>query len=232
MFSSELDPAALHADYAGGRPFPHLVLDNFLVPDLADKVAGELEAADISSWYADDHPEQMHKRWMPEVNRVPPTVARALTYFNSPDALAFFSTLTGIPGLIADPTYLGGGVHVTGRGGRLGVHADFNLHPETGLHRRVNALLYLNRHWDPTWHGELELWTRDLSGRAKSIDPVHNRLVIFSITDTAFHGVPQEVACPPDRRRLSLALYYYTLDRPAEEKAPFHWAAWQHPEAR
>jgi Rps23 Pro-64 3,4-dihydroxylase Tpa1-like proline 4-hydroxylase len=232
MFNPELDPALLHRTYANGEPFPHLVVDNFLVPETADRIATELETADISEWFIDEHPEQMAKRWMDDLSRLPPTVAEALTYFNSSPALEFFAALTGIPGLIADWSYLGGGVHVTERGGRLGVHADFNLHPNSGLHRRVNALLYLNRQWDPDWRGQLELWPQDLSGAERVIEPTHNRLAVFSITDTAFHGVPERVICPPDRRRLSLALYYYTRERPEEEKAPFHWAAWQRPKVQ
>jgi len=95
------------------------------------------------------------------------------------------------------------------------------------MHRRVNALLFLNKDWDPSWNGQLELWARDLSRPVASIEPGFNRLVVFAITDDAFHGVPAVIACPPDRKRFSLALYYYTADRPEEEKAPFHWASWQ-----
>jgi Rps23 Pro-64 3,4-dihydroxylase Tpa1-like proline 4-hydroxylase len=135
--------------------------------------------------------------------------------------------MTGIPDLEPDPDFLGGGVHVSHRGGRLQVHADFNLHPVSGHHRRKNALLFLNRDWDPLWNGQLELWERDLSRPVVSINPNFNRLVVFTITDDAFHGVPMTIRCPPSRKRLSLALYYYTLERPDDEKSPFHWATWQ-----
>jgi Rps23 Pro-64 3,4-dihydroxylase Tpa1-like proline 4-hydroxylase len=95
------------------------------------------------------------------------------------------------------------------------------------MHRRVNALLFLNRGWDPQWKGQLELWAQNLSAPVVSIEPEFNRLVVFNITDDAYHGVPDRIVCPPDRRRLSLALYYYTADQPDEEKAPFHWADWK-----
>jgi Rps23 Pro-64 3,4-dihydroxylase Tpa1-like proline 4-hydroxylase len=163
--------------------------------------------------------------------RLPNMTAHALLYLNSVHACRFFSALTGISDLRPDPTYLGGGVHVSMPGGKLGVHADFNLHPETGMHRRVNALIFLNDGWDPAWRGQLQLWPRDLKSPEVSVDPVLNRMVAFTITDDAFHGVPEVIACPPDRRRFSLALYYYTVDRPQEEKAPFHWAAWQQVES-
>lgn len=221
------DPVVLHRRYAGAAPFPHIVLDDFLVHGFAKAISAELEACDIDSWHRDDHSEQVLKRWMNDPGRLPATTGGVLRYLNSEDACRFFSLLTGIPGLRPDPTYLGGGVHVSMPGGRLGVHADFNLHPDTGLHRRVNALIFLNESWDPSWRGQLQLWSRDLKCPEVSVDPVLNRLVAFTITDDAFHGVPDPIVCPPDRKRFSLALYYYTEDRPEQEKAPFHWAAWQ-----
>ena len=39
-------------------------------------------------------------------------------------------------------------MHITGPGGRLDVHVDFNFMEERQLHRRLNLLLYLN----PTWN--------------------------------------------------------------------------------
>jgi len=59
------------------------------------------------------------------------------------------------------------------------------------------------------------------------IEPILNRLVIFKITDDAFHGHPEKWMAPIEYPRLSFAFYYYTDERPEEEKAPFHWALWQ-----
>jgi Rps23 Pro-64 3,4-dihydroxylase Tpa1-like proline 4-hydroxylase len=227
MINGIHDPLELHQQYECAAPFPHIVLDDFLVPKLAAQISAELAECEIDHWLQDDHSEQVSKRWMNDPARLPGTTAQALRYLNSDEACRFFSVLTGIPDLRPDPTYLGGGVHVSMPGGKLGVHADFNLHPDTGMHRRVNALIFLNEDWDPAWRGQLQLWRRDLRAPEVSVDPVLNRLVVFTITDDAFHGVPEPIVCPPDRRRFSLALYYYTSDRPEEEKAPFHWASWQ-----
>jgi hypothetical protein len=221
------DPTQLHERYAAAEPFPHIVLEDFITPRFAEQMADELEAVDIGTWNRDDHPDQVNKRWMEVPDRLPQMTGTALRYMNCPAACEFFSVLTGIDDLQPDPAYLGGGVHVSLAGGRLGVHCDFNVHPESGMHRRVNALLFLNKNWDPSWHGQLELWSRDLEGPQVSVDPSFNRLVAFTITDDAFHGVPTPIACPPERKRFSLALYYYSADRPDEEKAPFHWASWQ-----
>ena len=90
-------------------------------------------------------------------------------------------------------------------------------------------MLFLNREWDSAWNGQLQLWDKDLTRCVRSVDPIFNRLVVFNVTDDSFHGVPDIINCPHDRRRLSLALYYYTDDRPDHEKGPFHWASWKTP---
>lgn len=227
VIRQSIDPDALAPAYAAAHPFPHAVIDDFLEPDIAVRLADYLASVDVSEWPRDDHPDQVNKRWMPDPDRLEPVAADALRYFNSPAALEFFERLTGIGPLIADDGYLGGGVHISGPGGRLGVHCDFNIHPDLGIHRRLNALLFLNRDWDPAWNGQLELYDESLTEPVSLIDPGFNRLVIFSVTDRAFHGVPKRINCPDDRRRCSLALYYYTAERPEDEKGPFHWASWQ-----
>ena len=52
-----------------------------------------------------------------------------------------------------------------------------------------------------------------------SILPIFNRMAMFSTTSTSWHGNPNVVKCPEGRSRKSLALYYYTNGRPAEEAA-------------
>lgn len=229
LFNPEHNAGKLNERYRVGDPFPHIVLDNFLDEWLVNLVADELEALDTSAWLRDEHSNQVKKFSEPDLTKLPTTTATVLRCFNSPQACVFFSDLTGIPDLLPDPGYTGGGVHVTLPGGHLGVHADFNIHPDMKLHRRVNALLFLNRDWEPDWGGQFEIWPTDMSEARHIVDPILNRLAVFSVTDKAFHGVPRKVACPQGRRRLSLALYYYTEDRPTDEKGPFHWASWQHP---
>lgn len=229
MLNPTHDAAELSERYRAGDPFPHIVLDDFLDEWFADQAADELETVDVDRWLSDNHSEEVAKCSQRDLAQLPPVVVTILKYLNSPQMCAYFSELTGIPNLLPDPSYYGGGAQVTFPGGHLGVHADFNLHPATQLHRRVNALLYLNRGWESDWGGQFELWPADMSGARHAFDPIFNRMAVFSVSDTAFHGVPKTVRCPQGRRRLSVTAFYYTEDRPDEEKAPFHWAAWQQP---
>ena len=125
-------------------------------------------------------------------------------------------TLTGIENLISDPYFLGAGLHQIPRGGKLAVHADFNRHNKFPLDRRLNILVYLNKDWKEEYGGHLELWDRDMS-KCKKIAPLFNRMVVFPVTDWAYHGHPEPLTCPEGRTRKSIALYYYTNGRPENE---------------
>jgi Rps23 Pro-64 3,4-dihydroxylase Tpa1-like proline 4-hydroxylase len=150
-----------------------------------------------------------------------------LAEFNSAAFIDFLQELTGIGGLVPDPHFEGGGMHQIVRGGHLDVHVDFNRHPVTGLDRRLNVLLYLNRGWDAEWGGELQLWSQNMKRCEQRIVPVFNRLVVFSTTERSFHGHPEPLSCPEDRSRRSLALYYYSKGRPEENgTAPAHNTVW------
>ena len=132
--------------------------------------------------------------------------------------MIFLQELTGIKEkLLPDPYFEGGGFHQTKRGGFLKIHADFNKHKETKLDRRLNILVYLNKEWKEEYGGHFELWNRDMTTCVKKVAPEFNTLAMFTTTDFSYHGLPTPLTCPPDRSRKSIALYYYSNGRPAEE---------------
>ena len=90
------------------------------------------------------------------------------------------------------------------------MHADFNVHGEMKVERRLNLLIYLNEDWPSDYGGELELWDKTMRRAAASIAPLMARAVIFNTTLQNFHGQPEPLACPQDRSRRSIATYYYT----------------------
>lgn len=151
-----------------------------------------------------------------------PVLREILLEMNSGAFIKFLEKLSGIEGLIPDPFYNGGGIHRIERGGKLDVHADYNVHPVTRLDRRVNVLLYLNRDWKDEYGGCLELWDKEMTAAKARILPVFNRFAMFSTTDWSYHGHPDPLSCPEDKARMSFALYYYTNGRPENEKSEPH----------
>ncbi|MCB9262381.1 MAG: 2OG-Fe(II) oxygenase [Flavobacteriales bacterium] len=138
-------------------------------------------------------------------------------FLNSEPFLNFLSELTGIENLMGDPYFEGGGCHQIKPGGYLKVHADFNKHKLTNLDRRLNVLVYLNQDWKEEYGGHFELWNTEMTKCEKKLLPLFNRMAMFSTTDFSYHGHPDPLKCPEGRSRKSLALYYYTNGRPAEE---------------
>jgi hypothetical protein len=112
-------------------------------------------------------------------------------------------------------------MHLTGPGGRLDVHVDFNLIQDRKLYRRVNLLLYLNPVWEDTWGGHIQLWDRDVKRCRQSFVPKLNRCVIFETSDISFHGVVPVSPLAP-YPRISFAAYYYTREAPANCDGEFH----------
>ena len=110
--------------------------------------------------------------------------------------LEFLEGLTTIQGLIPDPYFIGGGYHETGRGGKLGIHADFRINEQLHLHRRLNVIIYLNERWQPEWGGALELWDREMKEKCREVMPVFNRCVIFNTDANSFHGHPDPLQRP------------------------------------
>jgi len=145
------------------------------------------------------------------------TTQLLLWQLNSSHFINFLEILTGITGLIPDLNYFNGGLHQAGKGCYFKVHTDFNWHPKLHLYHRLNFILYLNEDWQDDYGGHLELWNKDITKCKRKILPVFNRCVIFKSTDFTYHGYPEPLTCPRGETRKSIALYYYTAQRPARE---------------
>jgi hypothetical protein len=195
-----------------------VVLDDFLPADVVSRLVDEFPSPASGPWAPYDSSRAERRKFqLGDEAALPPFTRQIIWAFNSAVFLRFLSELSGIEGLLADPSLWGGGLHQTGRGGCLAIHADFHRHPNLEVDRRLNLLFFLNPVWGPEWGGALELWARDMSRCVQSILPLLNRCVIFSTSDSSFHGHPEPLACPEDVMRRSLALYYYSNGRPADE---------------
>ena len=79
-------------------------------------------------------------------------------------------------------------------------------------------MIYLNKDWDESWGGALKLGLLRESGVevSKSIMPDFNKTVIFTTTNSSYHGHPEPMNLPKGKARNSLALYYYLSSNPLE----------------
>ncbi len=140
-----------------------------------------------------------------------PTLRGVTDALTSDRFVAFLSSITGIPGLMADDQMDGGGLHRSMAGGFLNVHSDFTAHHhKPRWRRRLNLLLYLNPEWQPEWGGELQLWSKDMQRCVTRVAPLGNRILLFTTDEESFHGHPEPLRFPEGLARQSLALYYFT----------------------
>lgn len=199
----------LRDEYVSAEPFPHIVIDDFCSPEILNAcIAFFPKKPDPASFSFDRDQERYKTSFNPDFL---PDQLRSFFYsLNSRPFVQFLENLTGVEGLIPDPFFTGGGFHETTQGGHLSVHADFNIHRKLRLERRLNVLIYLNKDWEESYGGALELWDRRMKTCVKRIVPIFNRCVVFSTNATSFHGHPAPIAHPHRRPRQSIALYYYT----------------------
>lgn len=201
----------LNATYTDNKPWPHIVIDDFIDPECLERVRDEAIAVDRARRYAKFlDTKTTHNKFAFAPDIVGPETSRLVNFLNSGAFVSYLEKLTGISGLLTDPSYFGGGLHKIQAGGFLEVHADFNHLKRYNLERRLNLLLYLNKDWSPSYNGELELWDRRSMVRVASVAPLFNRCVVFSTTKESLHGHPTPLATPADVDRMSIALYYYT----------------------
>ena len=146
----------VHSDvvrFFQAEPFNHLILDNFIEnQDFIQEVSKEVRDIPNENYDFNEHyGVQIKKRGLSQLERLPEKTRKLVEFFQSSIMIDYLEKITGITGLISDPELLGGGVHKMDSGGHLAVHVDFNIHMNTGYHRRVNALLYLNPDWQKEW---------------------------------------------------------------------------------
>lgn len=203
--------------YQAAKPYNHICIDNFLPTEVVDKVREDLKALPDAENAFDRSQERFKTSYSPE--RMPFYTKTVFQALNSRPFILFLEEMTGIKGLIPDPYYIGAGIHRVANGGHLDIHADFNLHKQMRLERRLNVLIYLNPEWREEWGGSFEVWNKDMTKKEASFVPTYNRMVCFSTGSDTFHGNPEPVNHPEGEHRFSIALYYYTATWDDSRKA-------------
>lgn len=212
-------------EYQNAKPFPHIVFDDFLAPDVLAELLQDFPGPKDHKWLRYRAPAEKDKLQSTSELSMPPSIRAVIGAFNSSTFVKFLEQLTGIDGIVPDPHLYGGGMHQTLPGGHLKMHIDYNFHNKWKLDRRLNVLLYLNEGWKEEWNGHLELWDGDgktLRKQFAKISPIANRVVVFNTNEFSWHGVPEKLLCPEGVTRKSIALYYYSNGRPEEERGENH----------
>jgi Rps23 Pro-64 3,4-dihydroxylase Tpa1-like proline 4-hydroxylase len=211
------DLDALQQAYAGAEPFPHVLIDDFLPIELAERIHEEARAV-AGNVNASNDITQRQKVACTDWDAFQESTFDLIAWFNSAKFIGPLEKIVGIDGLFGDPSLEGGGIHQTSRGGFLKMHTDFNWNSKLRADRRINILYYLNKDWRPEYRGELIL-SKLGEKKQKIIEPLFNRLVIFNTNDETLHGHPFPLQFPDDYPRTSIAMYYYSAGLPVKERS-------------
>ena len=215
----------LATQYQAAEPFPHIVIDCLLEPQILREAITDFPDIDGKEFFDRDQ-ERLKFQFAPDEIKAG-LLRNLIIELNSRAFLAFLEEMTGIGGLIADHHFSGGGLHETRVGGHLSIHADFNIHEELLLERRMNLLIYLNDDWSEAYGGALELWDRQMTKCEVKVAPIMARAVVFNTSLDSYHGHPDPLACPEGRTRRSMATYYYTAPLGGVASLPKRTTAFQ-----
>jgi hypothetical protein len=217
------DREALRQQFRTAQPFPWIKIDGFLRPEFADDVSRAYPSFEKAVGMGRQFKavNENLKVQVSDYQSFPDPVKALSDAVSSPEFIADLSYITGMPNLLWDVQFAGGGMHETARSGWLDVHVDFNFHDQLDAHRRLNILVFLNPVWDEQWGGLFELWDEGVKTRVHGLAPIHNRCVVFETSDKSWHGVTA-VNCPDGIVRKSFAAYYYTREAPAGWNGAVH----------
>lgn len=213
------------ARFAEVQPFRHVIIDDFLMPAFADALLASFPDFEKGNFIGDDG-RPGGKSTVDRVRSLGDAYRQLDDVIQTREFLDFVGRITGIDKLIYDPFYLGGGTHENRHGQGLQAHIDFNYHPSERWHRRLNLIVYLNHEWDESWGGMFDLYRDPYADATPQVrvSPLFNRCVIFETNEKSWHGFDM-INQPEDKRHLSrrsVALYFYSADRPEEETAGRH----------
>lgn len=214
---------AIRKDYHSKKPFKYTAFEGLFKPEMVDVIYNSYPSIEHGAWDGTTYIDQKNK-FQKTVFESGSLFDKVFKELNSAEFLNCLEEITQIKSLIGDEELFGGGLHQSIKGAFLNVHVDYNIHPKTNYHRRLNVITYMNKDWKDEYEGHLELWDLN-NGNKKMLEriaPTFNKCVIFETNEISYHGHPKQLNAPPNVNRKSLATYYYTESRPEVEMATEH----------
>jgi len=215
---NKLNIQKLGSLFNSNKDFSYVVINDFFESDVANYLSDHFPRMnEMPTLFKEP---MSYKGQLSDIKKYWPKFNKHFNYLQSQKFRSLISKITGIPDLIQDDLLAGAGLHQSPKSGFLDIHVDANKHPfDKSLHRRINIIIYLNKNWKNKYGGAIELW-KDKNLKPgqliEKISPTFNRAVIFATTRKSWHGV-EKINCPNSISRKSIALYYYTKDRPIDE---------------
>lgn len=217
----------LQDQFVNAMPYSHLVIDDFFEAGFLASLERDfpVKSEEYDRFCIEDGGAIGTNYANGQVKTFPSAFKQLDALIRSQAFLKYVERLTGIEKLQYDPEYFGGGIRESRSGTFLPPHLDFNHHPASLTHRRLNLLFYFNPEWREEWGGNLQVHRDPNTFRGTSAVhsymPLNNRCLIFETSEISWHGFDR-LNMTDGRSRRAFTLYYYTEHRPNEESVKFH----------
>jgi hypothetical protein len=197
--------------FFNAKPFPHLVLDNFLEAEFFLNIKTIFQDIATSSTVGKQFNSAVEEKWISLNSALPSAVKQIVDSLNAEQWVENMRGLTGIDSLVVTPngnTKLAN-YHIMEAGGVLGPHVDHSHEPMKGIPHVLNIILYLSEDWDESAGGETCFYDTKGKHVVSKIKCKPNRAVIFLHTPYSFHGV-ERIKSGVTQKRRSIYVDYYS----------------------
>jgi Rps23 Pro-64 3,4-dihydroxylase Tpa1-like proline 4-hydroxylase len=185
-----LDLESYKSIFEKNKPFPHLVLDDFLSDSFFSNL--EVNAKDIDQNNGKKFSSDFEtNKWVSKNTELPDKIQSIIYTLNSNIWVNNLSKLANIENIFS--TKVGNSklanYHEMKNNGYLGPHVDHSDDPDTGKPHVLNLLLYLSKEWNENWGGSTLLFDNKGKNILEEVKYKPNRAIIFLHTPYSFHGV-------------------------------------------
>lgn len=204
--------------FEDAKPYKHIVIDNFLKPEIAEKLWQKFPDYELFNKKYDGMNEKKAEGSNFEDFDI--SFSELRNEVMSKEFCAYISAITGVENTFVTNDAMGSGLHQGKTGSFLDIHIDFSMHHLNNVYRRLNLLIFFNKDWQDNWAGHTELWNDDMTACVKKVRPDFNRAVIFQTTGKSYHGYGK-ISPPENITRKSFYTYFYT-NTPGEQNNTYN----------
>jgi Rps23 Pro-64 3,4-dihydroxylase Tpa1-like proline 4-hydroxylase len=180
------------------KPYNVWVIDGFLKSEVNESILKDWPDPNSSVWHGGHknigEKENILETGMIAIDKredIPNSSLLVLDYFHSENFKNIIEQITNIQNLIIDETRRWAGVRSMLKNSKQMIHSDADIHPESGLKKKLTLIYYLNKDYNRERdEGCLEIWDDNVSEKIIEIEPINNRLLIFEDSSKSYHGVP------------------------------------------
>jgi Rps23 Pro-64 3,4-dihydroxylase Tpa1-like proline 4-hydroxylase len=177
-------------EFFSAKPFPFLVIDDFLEESFYQSLRNVLHANNTSMGRNFTTEVESNKSISLNSN-LPGLVSDIVDVLNTDEWVEKLKSLTGIDTLTAtqNGNTMLANYHEMKSGGLLGSHVDHSHEPILGFPHVLNIILYLSDDWKTEYGGATLFYDKNGVKPLSKVEYKPNRAVIFLHTPFSFHGV-------------------------------------------